>query len=380
MKKALLTVLTGLGLSGLGFISMASSVSAYASSYELEAINTDIAIPWGITQLPNRDLLVTDRQGDLYLQPTKGEAVKVTGLPNIVVKRQGGLLDVVLHPNYQENGWIYISYSAGTEDKLNTALIRAKLQQTGSDYQLINIEPLYTADKYESGAVHFGSRIAFDKQGYLYFSIGDRGMRDVNPQDISRDSGKIYRLHDDGRVPKDNPFVDAQNAKGAKTAIYSYGHRNPQGLALNPHTQAIWAHEHGPKGGDELNIIQKGKNYGWPVISYGVNYSGSSFTDLTKKEGMEQPITYWVPSIAPSGMTFVTSERYPNLKGNLLIGSLKFAKLIVVHLEGNKVIKQEDVMENLGRVRSIFQGHDGYIYIGIDGRGVFRLIPEVASD
>ncbi len=394
MKKTLQAIFTGVGLSDLGrkglaitglvSTSMALSFPAYASSYELEAINTEITIPWGITQLPNRDLLVTDRLGDLYLQPTKGEAVKVKGLPDIVVKRQGGLLDVVLHPNYQDNGWIYISYSAGTEDKLNTALIRAKLQQTGSDsdsdYELINIEPVYTADKYESGAVHFGSRIAFDKQGYLYFSIGDRGMRDVNPQDISRDSGKIYRLHDDGRIPKDNPFVDDKNVKNAKTAIYSYGHRNPQGLALNPHTQAIWAHEHGPKGGDELNIIQKGKNYGWPVISYGVNYSGSSFTDLTEKEGMEQPITYWVPSIAPSGMVFVTSERYPELNGNLLIGSLKFAKLIVAHLDGNQVTKQEDVMDNLGRVRSIFQGHDGYIYIGIDGQGVFRLIPDGAAD
>lgn len=371
MKKRLLTIFIGVGLG------ITLSFSAYAGAYKLEPINTEIAIPWGIAQLPNRGLLVTDRQGELYLLPTKGKSVKVSGLPHIVAKRQGGLLDVVLHPNYAQNGWIYLSYSSGKNDKLNTELIRAKLQQTGSEYRLIDIEPLYTADKYKSGGVHFGSRIAFDKQGYLYFSIGDRGMRDVNPQDISRDSGKIYRLHDDGRVPEDNPFVDTKNAK---TAIYSFGHRNPQGLALNPFTQAIWAHEHGPKGGDELNIIRKGKNYGWPVISYGVNYSGSSFTDLTEKEGMEQPITYWVPSIAPSGMTFVTSERYPDLYGHLLIGSLKFAKLIVAHLEGDKVSKQENVMDNLGRVRSVFQGQDDYIYIGIDGRGVFRLMPEGAAD
>lgn len=370
MKKVLLIILTGIGL-GIGF-----SFSAYGHSYELEPINTEVEIPWGITQLPNQDLLVTGREGDLYLLSTTGKSVKVSGLPKIAVKRQGGLLDVVLHPNYQQNGWIYLSYSAGSGNTLNTVIIRAKLQQTGAEYRLINIEPLYTADKYDSGAVHFGSRIVFDKQGYLYFSIGDRGMRDVNPQDLGRDGGKIYRLHDDGRVPKDNPFVDV---KDAKTAVYSYGHRNPQGLALNPSTQAIWAHEHGPKGGDELNIINKGKNYGWPVISYGVNYSGSSFTDLTEKEGMEQPITYWVPSIAPSGMTFVTSARYPSLNGHLLIGSLKFAKLILAQLDGNKVVKQEDVIDSVGRVRSIFQGHDDYIYIGIDGRGVFRLVPKTAD-
>lgn len=374
MNKALLTL----------FTCMCINFSANAAPYELEPISNDVVIPWGITQLPNHDLLVTDRQGDLYLLPTKGdasgEAIAVKGLPNIAVKRQGGLLDVVLHPNYKHNGWLYLSYSTGTGDKLNTEIIRAKLKQTGSDYKLTNIEALYTADEYDSGAVHFGSRIAFDHDGYLYFSIGDRGMRDVNPQDITRDSGKIYRLHDDGRIPTDNPFVDDQIVKNAKTAIYSYGHRNPQGLALNPQTQAIWAHEHGPKGGDELNIIRKGQNYGWPVISYGVNYSGSSFTDLTEKEGMVQPITYWVPSIAPSGMTFVTSERYPDLKGNLLIGSLKFGKLIVVHLDGNKVTKQEDVLEQLGRVRSIHQGHDGYVYIGLDGQGVFRLTLDESAD
>lgn len=346
------------------------SANVNASQHKLAAINTEISIPWGITQLPDNSLLVTDRQGSLYVVPTAGDEQKVDGLPTIMAKRQGGLLDVVLHPDYQRNGWIYLSYSRGSNGNLNTAIIRAKLVKKPIGYQLENIDIIYKADLYKSGGVHFGSRIAFDKDNYLYFSIGDRGMRDINPQDLTRDSGKIYRLHDDGRVPKDNPFV---NSAGAKMAIYSYGHRNPQGLAFNPFSLEMWSHEHGPKGGDELNIIHKGKNYGWPVISYGINYNGSSFTNLTKKEGMEQPITYWAPSIAPSGMTFVTSDKYPTLKGHLLVGSLKFAKLIVVNLDGNKVTNQSDVLKDVGRVRSIYQGHDGYIYIGIDGRGVFRL-------
>ena len=356
---------------------LALSLPVLAAPYELEPINEQITIPWGITQLPDNALLVTDRQGQLYHIDANGKSTSVSGLPNIVAERQGGLLDVVLHPQYEKTPWIYISYSAGTEDASNTAILRAKLDKQGDNMALSHTQILYMADAYASKSVHFGSRIAFDTQGLLYFSIGDRGMRDVNPQDISRDSGKIYRLNDDGSVPKDNPFVDKE---GAKSTIYSYGHRNPQGMALNPHTSAIWAHEHGPKGGDELNIIEKGANYGWPVISYGVNYSGTSFTDLTEKAGMQQPITYWVPSIAPSAMVFVTSERYPELAKQLLIGSLKFAKLISVSLDGDKVTGQQDLLENLGRVRSLHQGQDGYLYIGIDGRGVFKINPLKDSD
>ncbi|WP_394201972.1 PQQ-dependent sugar dehydrogenase [Shewanella waksmanii] len=347
------------------------SLPLQAATYELVQVNDQITIPWGITQLPDNALLVTDRQGSLHHIDSSGKSTQVSGLPNIVVQRQGGLLDVVLHPDYEKNGWIYLSYSAGSEDASNTAIMRAKLDKQGDTLRLSHTDILYMADAYASGAVHYGSRIAFDDNGMMFFSIGDRGMRDVNPQDLSRDSGKIYRLNDDGSIPKDNPFVDT---KGAKTAIYSYGHRNPQGMAFNPHTKQIWAHEHGPKGGDELNIIKKGDNYGWPVISYGVNYSGTSFTDLTEKQGMTQPITYWVPSIAPSAMVFVTSPRYPELEKQLLIGSLKFAKLVSLSLDGETISKEVDLMENLGRVRSLHQGRDNYLYIGIDGRGVFKIV------
>jgi glucose/arabinose dehydrogenase len=219
---------------------------------------------------------------------------------------------------------------------------------------------------------HFGSRIVFDNDGYVYFSIGERGERDVNPQDITRDCGKIYRLHDDGSVPADNPFVNTENAK---TAIYSYGHRNPQGLIKNPETGAIWDHEHGPKGGDEINIIEKGKNYGWPVISYGINYNGTSFTDITEKEGMEQPVFYWVPSIAPSGMTFVTSDKYPDWKGNILVGSLKFKYLERLVLENGKVVKREKLFEDIGRVRNVLEARDGFIYLAVEGVGIVKIIP-----
>ena len=246
----------------------------------------------------------------------------IAGAPTIVNRGQGGLLDIKLHPNYITNGWIYLSFSSpeGEGEGANTAIMRAKLKDTS----LIEQQIIYKGTPNTRKGQHFGSRIEFDNQGHLYFSIGDRGNRDENPQDVTRDCGKIYRLNDDGSIPEDNPFVNTPNAK---QAIFSYGHRNPQGLIKHPETGAIWEHEHGPKGGDEINIIQKAKNYGWPIISYGINYDGSSFTDITEKEGMEQPLFYWVPSIAPSGMTFVSSDIYPQWKGNLLVGSLKFKYL-----------------------------------------------------
>jgi len=206
----------------------------------------------------------------------------------------------------------------------------------------------------------------------LYISSGDRGDRDVNPQRLDRDAGKIHRINSDGSIPNDNPFV---GQKDANPSIFSYGHRNPQGMAMHPVTGDIWTHEHGPKGGDEINIIRKGANYGWPVISFGVNYSGSSFTELTEKEGMEPPQWYWVPSIAPSGMTFVTSDIYPDWKGKIIVGSLKFAYLVALELEGDKVLRQEILFPGIGRVRNVMQGADGYIYVATDGAGIFKIVP-----
>ena len=288
-----------------------------------------------------------------------------------MTRGQGGLLDIELHPKYAENGWIYITYasSEGDGDGGNTALVRCKLKNNS----LTNIEKLYKASPNSTRGQHFGSRIEFDDEGHVYFSIGDRGDRDVNPQDITRDCGKIYRLNDDGSIPANNPFV---NDKNAKKAIFTYGNRNPQGMAKHPVTGEIWMHEHGPKGGDEINIVKSGVNYGWPVISYGVNYSGTKFTEETARPDMEQPIHYWVPSIAPCGMTFVSGNKYPDWKGHLLVGSLKFNYVELILLNGNKVIGREKIAEDVGRVRNVKQGPDGYIYIAIEGQGIVKIIPE----
>ena len=347
-----------------------AKVSEANQKITVEHYVKDDGIPWGMAWLPSGDMLISMRGGQLRMvKEGKLLPQAIAGLPEIKVKQQGGLLDVVLHPDYEKNGWIYLSYSK--EDKAgnySTAIMRAKLK----DMELVEQQDIYVAQAYDDNGRHFGSRMAFDNDGYLFFSIGDRADRDVNPQDITRDAGKVYRIHDDGRIPADNPFVSKQ---GAKTAIYSYGHRNPQGMAKHPSTGDIWTHEHGPRGGDEVNIVAKGKNYGWPVISYGINYIGTSFTDLTHKEGMEQPNWYWDPSIAPSGMTFVTSDKYKDWQGNVLVGSLKFGYIVMLTLDGNKIVKEAVVKDKLTRVRNVKQGPDGYIYVGVDGQGIYRLVP-----
>ena len=338
-------------------------------NYITELIVPDLNIPWGMDFLNDGSMLITEKSGEI-IHFKDGIKTTIDSVPEVYVRGQGGLMDLEIHPDYKNNGWIYITYSSseGDDEGGNTALMRAKLNGN----TLVEKQLLYKASPNTTRGQHFGSRIEFDNEGYLYFSIGERGDRDVNPQDITRDCGKIYRLNDDGSIPADNPFVGTENAK---TAIFSYGHRNPQGMAKNPYTGAIWVNEHGPRGGDEINIIEKRKNYGWPVISYGINYSGTSFTDITEKEGMEQPLFYWVPSIAPSGMAFVTSDIYPDWKGNILVGSLKFEYLERLVLENNKVVKREKLLEGLGRVRNVKQGPDGYIYAAIEGKGIFKIIP-----
>ncbi|MEM6721690.1 MAG: PQQ-dependent sugar dehydrogenase [Bacteroidota bacterium] len=342
-------------------------------NYKAELIVDGIDVPWGMTWLPDESMLVTDRSGTLY-HVKDGQKTSIKNVPKVFARNQGGLLDVAAHPNYKENGWIYITYSLvkKKERGSHTALIRAKLENDA----LVSIETLYEGSPNVKTAHHFGSRIVFDK-GYVYFTIGDRGRRDENPQDITKDGGKVYRLHEDGRIPEDNPFV---GQKDAKEAIFSYGHRNPQGMAINPKTGQIWAHEHGPRGGDEINPITKAANYGWPVITYGINYSGTTITEETAREGMEQPLYYWVPSIAPSGLAFVTSDIYPKLKGHLLVGSLKFQYLeLLILTNDQKVAKREKLLDEIGRVRSVRQGPDGYIYVGIDGEGVFKMVPNSPS-
>lgn len=358
----------------LGACNNHSRIDSLATNTELKAelVVSGINIGWGMAFLPNGDLLVTEKSGTLYVIRNDEIVAEITdGIPaDLDVNGQGGFLDIELHPDYENNGWIYFTYSssAGEGNGSNTALMRAKL----GDNALTNQEVLYKATPNTTRGQHYGSRIAFDKEGFLYFSIGDRGDRDTNPQDITRDGGKIYRLHDDGRIPSDNPFVDKA---GAKTAIYSYGHRNPQGMARHPETGKIWTHEHGPRGGDEINIIGAGKNYGWPILSFGINYSGTSFAEDTARAGMEQPIHYWDPSIAPSGMAFITGDKYPGLEGSLLVGSLKFAYIALLTLDGDRVLSEQKVAEQIGRIRAIEPGPDGYIYVTVERQGVYRLVP-----
>lgn len=338
-----------------------------SNEYSYEMVVEGLKIPWGFTFLPDGSMLITEKNGEI-IHFKDGRKIQVQGGPEVYDRGQGGLLDVVLHPDYKNNGWIYLTYSSkeGEGDGGNTALMRAKLEAN----QLTNKKILYKATPNTTKGQHFGSRIVFDKEGYLYFSAGERGERDVNPQDITRDNGKVYRLNDDGSIPSSNPFVGEENAV---EAIYSYGHRNPQGMILHPETGEIWVHEHGPQGGDEINVIKKGANYGWPVVTYGQNYSGTPITEERSRPNMEDPIFYWVPSIAPSGFAYVTSEKFPELKGNLLVGSLKFQYLELLELDGKKINKRIKLLEDSGRMRDVREGPDGNIYVAIEGKGIAKL-------
>ena len=372
MKKSII-------LSSLFVVMLTSSCAQNAKNnvtiptkpaFQAELFVDGLQIPWGFTFLPDNSLLITEKEGKM-IHFSNGEKTMIGNVPEVYQRGQGGLLDIALHPKYEENGWIYFTYasSEGEEKGGHTALMRAKLKED----TLVENELLYKAVPNTTKGQHFGSRIVFDNQGYLYFSIGERGDRDVNPQDIKRDGGKIYRIYDDGRIPEDNPFV---GVAGAKEAIYSYGHRNPQGLIKHPQTGEIWDHEHGPRGGDEINIIKKGANYGWPVVTYGINYSGTPITDETQKEGMEQPIHYWVPSIAPSGMAYVSTDTYKDWKGSILVGSLAFQYLERVVLKGTTVVAREKLMADMGRVRAVEEGPDGLLYVAVEGKGIYKLLPK----
>ncbi len=368
MKKPARLLLILLGLCA---VSLPDALAQTQPGFRTETVIADISVPWGMDWLPDGDLLVTNRGGELY-RVHNGQKTALTGVPEVHVNGQGGLLDIALHPDYANNGWLYLTYSSreGQGQGSHTALMRAKLQGNA----LVEQQVLYKGEENSPRGQHYGGRIVFDREGYVYFSIGERGAHFENAQQLDRDGGKIYRLHDDGRVPADNPFV---GTPGAKTSVYSHGHRNPQGLTLHPVTGQVWEHEHGPMGGDEINIIQAGKNYGWPIIGYGVNYDGKPLAVATSREGMEQPVFYWDPSIAPSGMAFITSDNYgPELKNHLLVGSLKFNYMVHLVLEGNAIVAHETVFPGIGRVRNIKQGPDGYIYVATEGNGILRILPE----
>ena len=343
-------------------------------SFRLETITDKIpGIPWGIEQLPNGEILVTERGGKLFLVKNNKELVEITGVPNVASEGQGGLLDVLIHPDFKNNSFVYLSYVTANPNNASeqtTAVARAKLSGT----KLVQVEKIFTALPYLSTDRHYGSRLLFDQKGYLYVSIGDRGHRDDYPQKLDNSLGKIHRIQDDGKIPGDNPFY---NNQGAVKSIFTYGTRNPQGLSLHPVTGAIWEGEHGPQGGDEINILKAGNNYGWPVISYGINYDGTSLTNLTEMQGMEQPVHYWTPSIAPCGMSFVSGDFYGKWENDLFVSSLKFEYLHRLKMNGNVVVGQEKLLEGIGRVRDVHMGRDGYMYIAVQGPSrIIRLVPE----
>ena len=345
-------------------------IKSKKQDFIIDTIVKGLTVPWGMEFLPNGDMLISERSGTLY-RFSNGELIEIDGLPEIFAKNQGGLLDLHLHPDHQENGWIYFSYSDPSEDgkKANTSIMRARL----SGNKLIDKEKIFDGIPDSPKSFHWGCKLEFDNDGFLWFGIGDRGDRDVYPQKLDNHNGKIHRIHDDGTIPKDNPYV---NLPEVLPSIYSYGHRNPQGTAMHPETGDIWITEHGPKGGDELNLIRPGLNYGWPVISYGINYNGTKFTNITQKEGMEQPVIYWDPSIAPCGMTFVTGDRYPGWKNNILVGSLRFEYLERIELDGKKVVDQEKLLEGIGRVRNVVVSPDGFIYVAAEKPGfIIKLLP-----
>ena len=314
--------------------------------------------PWSLAFLPDGRMLVTEKAGRLRIvKDGRLEPQAVAGLPEIAVHGQGGLMDVALHPRFAENGLVYLSYAARGADGVGTEVARGRL--AGS--RLENVQIIFRQSPKGSTGRHFGSRLVFDRAGFLYVTLGDRGEmeRAQRPDDHA---GSVIRLHDDGRVPKDNPFA---GKPGWKPEKYTLGNRNQQGAALHPHTGVLWTHEHGPQGGDEVNVIRAGVNYGWPVITYGVNYGiGTRIGEGTAKPGMAQPVHYWVPSIAPSGMAFYTGDKFPKWRGDLFVGALKDQMLVRLKLDGEKVVREERLLKGaLGRIRDVRAGPDGYLYL-----------------
>lgn len=351
------------------------TVKSELHSYQLDTWVDSLNEPWSMAFLPGTNrALITEKRGRLLLVENGQRASRsISGLPEVDSNGQAGLFDVVPHPDYARNGWIYFAFSDPQRDGIRrvslTRIIRGRLK----DGALVDQEDIYKADLTHyrgAGGVHFGGRIAFDKAGHLFFTIGERG-HGANSQNLGVPMGKVHRIYDDGRVPDDNPFVKQD---GALPTIWSYGHRNPQGLAIHPATGELYDAEHGPRGGDEINLVRPGLNYGWPVITYGMNYDGTAMTDITAKEGMEQPIVYWVPSLAVCGINFYAGDLFPKWKNHLFLASLAAEELRRIEIKGDKVLHQEILFKGLGRIRHVVAGPDGALYVLLPNR-VARISP-----
>ncbi|MEO7599284.1 MAG: PQQ-dependent sugar dehydrogenase [Opitutus sp.] len=351
------------------------TVASELHRYRLQTWVEGVTEPWSLAFLPDGGALATEKRGNL-IQIAKGARTgkAITGIPEVDHDSQAGLFDVVLHPDYAKNGWIYLSYSDPQKNAEGravalTRIIRGRVRGGAwVDQQTIFQAPLEVYPN--AGGVHFGGRIVFDGKGHIFFSIGERG-RGPNAQNLAVPMGKIHRLNDDGSVPADNPFV---HDKSAVPSIWSYGHRNPQGLARNSATGELFDAEHGPRGGDEINLIRPGLNYGWPVITYGMNYDGTPMTDLVAKDGMEQPVTYWTPSIAVCGINYYSGDLFPQWKNNLFVASLAAEELRRLEIKDGLVVSQEVLFKSLGRIRHVIGGPDGALYVLLPER-IARLSP-----
>ncbi|GLR69334.1 PQQ-dependent sugar dehydrogenase [Agaribacter marinus] len=347
------------------------TITSLGHTFNIENIHTAESILWAIEYLPDGSMLATQRDGALLQISADGKSSsKIKDFPAVWHHVQGGLLDITLHPDYAKNGWVYVAYAASEDGKQGASKIaRGKV----SNGKWVEHQDIYTAPNsaYSDSGRHFGSRIVFS-EGYVYFGFGERGDRPT-AQNMASPNGKVFRLHDDGRVPNDNPFV---GQKGALPGIWSLGHRNPQGMVVEPNTNRIWEAEHGPRGGDEINVIARGANYGWPVITYGMNYNGTPITHLTEKEGMEQPKHYWVPSIAVAGITFYDGDMFSKWKGKMLAGGMGIQELQLLSTKGDTIDNVDVILSDRGRIRDVSVAPDGAIMlvVTIDGKGhILRL-------
>ncbi len=370
---AALAALVGLSAAASATAAAADrSIATQRTTLRVTTVASGLEIPWGMAFLPGGGMLVTERPGRLRRIDAAGcISAPIEGVPAVFANGQGGLLDVALDPAFATNGLVYLSFSEPVDGKARTAVARGRL--TGNRIEALRV--IFRQEPAVDARQHFGSRLVFDREGRLYVTLGDRGSQRALAQDVSTHIGKVLRINPDGSIPAGNPLADQA---GARPEIWSWGHRNVQGAALHPATGELWTHEHGPRGGDELNVARAGRNYGWPVITYGREYSGPAIGEGTAKPGMEQPLHYWVPSIGPSGLAFYTADTIPGWRGSVLVGALAAQQVARLELGPDGKVRAEERIDIGERVRDVRQGPDGAVYLLVDSGRVLRLEP-VAS-